>query len=154
MGDTYSFNNKPHYGYFTWDIARDEIWGDATFADNLGLDAETANTGFSVLHYMELVHPDDREKVATATRTAVLTGNPYMVINRVCRGDDIVTIRNRGTCFRYRDGLPSMATGMLEVLSVEKLRPPAANEQPSANTRRASANPAHRQRRTLFEPQD
>ncbi|MGF9562237.1 PAS domain-containing protein [Neorhizobium sp. JUb45] len=154
MGDTYSFNNKPQYGYFTWDIARDEIWGDATFAANIGIDAETVNNGFSVLRYMELVHPDDREQVATATRTAVLTGNPYMVINRICRGDDIVTIRNRGTCFRYRDGLPSMATGMLEVLAVERLRPPAANEQPCEDNRRASAGGGNRVWVEFLEPQN
>lgn len=145
MGDTYSFKDKWHYGYFTWDIARDEIWGDAIFAENIGLDVETANNGFSILHYMEMVHPDDQEHVAAATRMAVLTGQPFMIINRMCRGDEIVTVRARGTCFRYRDGLPSMSTGTQEILQVERLRPPAANEQPAGQSKRL-------QRRVL-EPQ-
>lgn len=153
MGDTYSFNNKPHYGYFTWDIAKDEIWGDATFAENIGIDAETANEGFSVLRFMELVHPDDQEHVAAATRMAVLTGQPFMIINRICRGDDIVTVRARGTCFRFRDGLASMTTGTQEILQVERLRPPAANEQPAVKNRRASAGDAKRRRVKSLEPQ-
>ena len=154
MGDTYSFNNKPHYGYFTWDIASDEIWGDATFAENIGMDPATANDGFSVMRYMELVHPDDQEHVAAATRIAVLTGQPFTIINRICRGNDIVTVRARGACFRFRDGLPSMTTGTQEILQVERLRPAAANEQPSTGNSDACIAAAQQMLAHPFEPQD
>lgn len=153
MGDTYSFGSKPQHGYFTWDIARDEIWSDAIFAENIGIEAETANNGFSVLRYMELVHPDDQEQVASATRTAVLTGEPFMIIHRICRKDDIVTVRARGTCFRYRDGLPSMATGTQEILQVERLRPSAANERPCEDTRHALAGQSNRVLTKSLKPQ-
>ncbi|MGE7369803.1 PAS domain-containing protein [Neorhizobium sp. NPDC001467] len=146
MGDTYPGSRRPQHGYFTWDIAEDSIWGDATFAGILGLDPATADNGFSMLRYMEIVHPDDREQVVRATQIAVLTGQPYMVICRLCRGKDILTIRNRGTCFRYRDGLPSMATGMLEIIAVEHPHLSAANQQSTTLPRSRAAKDAVKQR--------
>jgi PAS domain S-box-containing protein len=82
-------------GTFEWDIGSDRLWGDANFARmfNIALDA----TGAAPLSaYMDVIHPDDQERVARLIEESVRTGKAYEAQYRIVSCNELRWVVARG----------------------------------------------------------
>lgn len=61
----------PIDGFWTWDIKRDRVYGDANLSDYFGLTLEEFSHGASLERCMQSVEAKDRLRVHTAIRRAV-----------------------------------------------------------------------------------
>jgi PAS domain S-box-containing protein len=114
-----------HIGSWEWDIRRDLIrWSDELYRV-FGLDRKRAGA-VAYSTYLDLVHPDDRELVDRAVKSALEDGQPYALEYRVVRPDSherIVASRGR-VVFRGEEPVKMIGTGqdVTEQRQVEKLR--------------------------------
>jgi PAS domain S-box-containing protein len=108
-------NNAQHLanmGDYDWHIPTDtNRWSDQLFRI-YGHEPQSFNASYE--RFLELVHPDDRERIQALHQKAYATGEPWQVIERIVRpdgevrhlltngevvmGPDNVPVRMRGTC--------------------------------------------------------
>ena len=105
-------------GSFTWDIGLNLIWGDASFSQILGIPAETMNAGISILQYLDLIHPEDRPKLAKKVHQSILKACSCSETLRVVRKDgDETWVTVEGRYYRIQDGLPTLCSGTLTLIT-------------------------------------
>ena len=74
-----------HVGSWEWDPATGAVtWSDELY-EIYGVDPRTFVPTYE--SFLELVHPDDREFVATTTRHAYERGEPFSIDERIVRPD-------------------------------------------------------------------
>ena len=112
----------------------------------LGVPADTA---LSLETFIGLVHPDDRQTVATAVANG-LEGHPYFVDHRVVRPDGSVRwLAGRGRTFRHSDGRPRHVSGtaqdITETVRIQEELKQAKLSADAANTAKSEflANMSH-----------
>ncbi|MFC4166968.1 PAS domain S-box protein [Teichococcus aestuarii] len=101
-------------GTWVWDVARDQLTGDARFADTFGLDPEALTTGLALRAAAAAIHPDDLAQVAERVGQAVSRGGPYRAEYRVRRPDGSWRwIEANGHCELDPAGEPTRFPGIL-----------------------------------------
>jgi PAS domain S-box-containing protein len=74
-----------HMGSYDWEIATDtNCWSDELYRI-YGAEPQSFNASYD--RFLAFLHPDDREKVQAAHRTAFETGLPYETEERIIRAD-------------------------------------------------------------------
>ncbi len=104
-------------GDYDWHIPTDtNRWSDQLFRI-YGHEPQSFNASYE--RFLELVHPDDRERIQALHQKAYASGEPWQVIERIVRpdgevrhlltngevvmGPDSVPVRMRGTCIDITD---------------------------------------------------
>ena len=104
-------------GDYDWHIPTDtNRWSDQLFRI-YGHEPQSFNASYE--RFLELVHPDDRERIQALHQQAYASGEPWQVIERIVRpdgevrhlltngevvmGPDSVPVRMRGTCIDITD---------------------------------------------------
>jgi PAS domain-containing protein len=107
-------NIKPAAGIFTWILATDTVYCDASAAQSFGFATEEARRGLPLNQYLSRMHADDLPVVAKAIHDAIITGEPYQEDYRICRPDgSTIEVTAFGSCFRDASGEPSHYAGMI-----------------------------------------
>ena len=108
-----------------------------------------ADTSLSLETFIGLVHPDDRQTVATAVANG-LEGHPYFVDHRVVWPDGSVRwLAGRGRTFRHSDGRPRHVSGtaqdITETVRIQEELKQAKLSADAANTAKSQflANMSH-----------
>ncbi|CDX21620.1 PAS sensor signal transduction histidine kinase [Mesorhizobium plurifarium] len=73
----------PIDGFWTWDIKRDRIYGDANLSDYFGLTLDEFSHGAPLERCMESIDQDDRTRVRMAIRKAVERRSGFREVYRV-----------------------------------------------------------------------
>lgn len=98
-------------GSWHWDPATGGVEWDATTEAIYGLDEGGFGGGFE--HYIELVHPDDRQRVIELLERVGETGGDYSIEHRIVRPDGSVrTIQGQGH-ITVVDGVPVDGIGIV-----------------------------------------
>lgn len=108
-------------GLFSWDMVANKVCGDAEMARLAGIDPHEMTAGVPVEMIIGRMHIDDRERVAKALHTAIVTGTLYREVYRIGLGsDDYCYVLCIARCFAYEDGLPTSCAGFVcEMESLE-----------------------------------
>jgi len=106
-------------GLWEWDIARDEIWVNGIFRARYGLGASERLDFERVL---QLVHPDDRERVRQTVRDALESGRVFESEYRVIAAGGVTRwIDARGEVARANNGKPNRIRGVTLDITERKL---------------------------------
>ncbi|MBK7977615.1 MAG: PAS domain-containing sensor histidine kinase [Deltaproteobacteria bacterium] len=99
-------------GVWAWEMRRDVISASPEARRMFGL-SEDEPIDFP--RFLEAVHPNDREAIQEAVRSAIRTGSDYQTEYRVGRIDDVAPrwIAARGRIERTRDGTPHRMRGVV-----------------------------------------
>jgi PAS domain-containing protein len=73
----------PIDGFWTWDIKRDCIYGDANLSDYFGLTLDEFSHGASLERWMQSIDRDDRPRVRLAIRKAIERKSGFREVYRV-----------------------------------------------------------------------
>jgi len=73
----------PIDGFWTWDIKRDRVYGDANLSDYFGLTLDEFSHGAPLERWMHNVDRDDRPRVRLAIRRAIERRSPFSEVYRV-----------------------------------------------------------------------
>src|SRR5688572_7751627 len=94
-----------HMGSYDWEIASDtNTWSDELYRI-YGAEPQSFNASYDT--FLAFLHPDDREPVQAAHRTAFETGLPYRTEERIIRPDgDIRILATTGEVVFDDDGTP------------------------------------------------
>jgi hypothetical protein len=113
MNSTHSMVNYPELsGFWTWDVKRNRVYGDANLAEYFGLTIEELASGASLERYVEGIFVDDRARVRASIRRAVALCSDFQEEYRVrtmSRG--LRRILAVGHCYRGEDGHPAHYPG-------------------------------------------
>ncbi|MRK00490.1 SpoIIE family protein phosphatase [Aeromicrobium sp. S22] len=97
-------------GAFDWSLTTGELRWDEQLMDLFGIDETTF--GRDIESFNELVHPDDRDRVAEALSTAITTCGTYVAEYRIVRSDDTVRwVAARGRALAGPDGVAVRLVG-------------------------------------------
>ncbi len=109
-------------GIFTWDVVTDRLCGDAFLAKFFGLQESELENGLPIEVFLNRMHANDRERVARAIHTAIVTGQLFNETYRIVRPDmSCITVVVMGRCFHYNGDVPASCAGIaLEVVREEK----------------------------------
>ena len=97
-------------GDYDWHIESDtNRWSDHLFR-LYGYEPQSFNASYD--RFMELIHPDDRERIASIHRHAYATGEPYHMIERIVRPDgEIAYLESNGEVIMDSSGAPVRMRG-------------------------------------------
>lgn len=73
----------PIDGFWTWDIKRDRVYGDANLSDYFGLTLEEFSRGAPMERWMQSVAAEDRLRVRAAIRRAVERRSSFREVYKV-----------------------------------------------------------------------
>lgn len=73
----------PIDGFWTWDIKRDRVYGDANLSDYFGLTLDEFSHGASLERCMQSIEHDDRARVRLAIRKAIERRSGFREVYRV-----------------------------------------------------------------------
>lgn len=104
-----------------WDVKRDRIHADHRFARLMRIDPEASARGFSILDFINAVHPDDRPVMMDRIYEAVVRGELFATQFRTVDDDGRVRhVRAQGRCFRDGRGRPDRFPGALVDVTLER----------------------------------
>ncbi|HEY1418582.1 MAG TPA: PAS domain S-box protein, partial [Myxococcaceae bacterium] len=106
-----------HVGYWERNFETEQITLSEEACRIFHLRPERRTTDLAFWHpqWVELIHPEDRNRVATATQRALEGGPRYEVEYRILRpGGDIGFVSSRGTVTRDESGRPRRMFGMMQ----------------------------------------
>lgn len=104
-----------------WRMQENVISVDAALAQLLGVDPETAMRGLPLEIFLNAIHPDDHESVATAIQTAIETREDYLTEYRVRSADGSERwVTARGRVEYDADGTPISFPGALSDITERK----------------------------------
>lgn len=107
-------------GFFTWEMATDQVYADPAVAEMFGLDRKATESGLPLETYLERIHPEDRAGVAAEIQKAIDTAQPEQQSYRVAQADGCYSyVMVFGRCFRDRNGLPKLYAGIICPVSDE-----------------------------------
>lgn len=99
-----------HVGLWNWDIQADKVTADNQLYDLLGLSVKDAACTYK--DFLELTHPEDRERVENAIQSAIENKTEFQVEFRVIHADkSIHYLESRGGV-HYHGGKPLLMTGV------------------------------------------
>lgn len=98
-------------GSYDWKIAEDvNDWSDELYRI-YGHEPGAFNASYE--RFMELVHPDDRDRIRGVHEQALATGDPYEMEEHIVRPDGSVrTLWSNGVVIRDEDGVPLRMVGV------------------------------------------
>ena len=101
-----SFALEAGGGVGTWDLAvpAGQILMDSQFARLHSISTDRVTSGMSVVEFVNLVYPEDRERVHASIRKATETCGEYAVEYRVAKDEGLRWIYARGRCHPDRAG--------------------------------------------------
>lgn len=82
-GHSLHMRYPPIDGFWTWDIKRDRVYGDANLSDYFGLTLDEFSHGAPLERWMESIDRDDRMRVRLAIRRAVEQRSGFREICKV-----------------------------------------------------------------------
>ncbi|MEI9405534.1 PAS domain-containing protein [Mesorhizobium argentiipisi] len=82
-GRTMHMRYPPVDGFWTWDIKRDRVYGDANLSDYFGFTLDEFSHGASLERCMQSIDQDDRSRVRLAIRKAVERRSGFREVYRV-----------------------------------------------------------------------
>ncbi|WP_412049630.1 PAS domain S-box protein [Hoeflea sp. Naph1] len=86
-----TMSNSEIIGTWNWNIAGDMISADSRFAKAFGLEIERARSGVPLQVLLDIIHPQDRDRVAADLARAVEVGGSYNGEFRIVRPDGTVS---------------------------------------------------------------
>jgi PAS domain S-box-containing protein len=100
-----------HMGSYDWEIASDtNTWSDELYRI-YGTEPQSFNASYE--KFLSFLHPDDREPVQAAHRTAFETGLPYRTEERIIRPDgEMRLLATTGEVVFAEDGTPLRVRGV------------------------------------------
>lgn len=134
-------------GDYDWHIASDtNSWSDQLYRI-YGHEPGAFNAAYD--KFLEMVHPDDREKVMEMHREAYATGGSWKIIERIVRPDgEVRYLSTNGVVITDDDGTPVRMRGTC-VDVTERVRAEEESERLAADLREAQVR-----RRQAFELND
>lgn len=134
-------------GDYDWHIATDtNSWSDQLYRI-YGYEPGTFNPSYD--RFLEMVHPDDRDKITALHREAYATGGGWQVIERIVRPDgEVRHLSTNGTVVTDESGAPMRMRGTC-VDVTDRVRAETQSEQLAADLREAQVR-----RRQAFELND
>ena len=94
-------------GFYCWDLIENRIVGDGIIAELFGFETSKLRSGVTVEEILARIFPGDRERVAKAIHTAILTGEVYEERYRVAHDDGRqIDIIASGRCLCDEDDQP------------------------------------------------
>lgn len=101
-------------GVFTWDLGTDTVYADTTLAALFGFDAEVAQSGQPIIHFLDRIDAADKPRIAQAIHEAIVTGAAYQQDYDILRPDGTrASVSAFGRCFRDAAGTPSHYAGIV-----------------------------------------
>jgi hypothetical protein len=101
-----------HPGFYCWDLIDNRIIGDGIIADLFGFEHGRLRSGVSVEEILARIVPGDRERVAKAIHTAILTGELYKERYHVTPVHGrVIEVIALGRCLHDEDGQPTSWAG-------------------------------------------
>ena len=134
-------------GSWEWDVAHDEITASRELGDLYGL----GPGGFPARYagFLELVHPDDREAVDEAVRSALADAEAFEFTARVQAGDGWMWTRGRGVSVRDATGRVVSMSGTHQDISEAKQAEADLQDQVTQNVLLQAVATAANEARTL-----
>ena len=109
-------NQLGRMGHWEWDVEADRVSASSELFRIVGL--EQGPGWISYERYVDLLHPDDRERVEHAIAYSIASGEPLSYEARVVRPDERVhTLHVRGRVVRRRGGPKRLMTGTAQDVS-------------------------------------
>ncbi len=100
-------------GTWDWRYATEVLWWSEEVYRILGLDPASCQPSYR--GFLELVHPDDREVVATRLQTATMEQRSYSIQHRIVRpGGQERVVHHQGAIHRDEHGLPLRLAGTIQ----------------------------------------
>ena len=114
LSQTYS-----NIGSWEWDIATGEfVWTDNVYH----LLGEQPGASVTFGRFLELIHPDDRDRLQDALKATLEHGAPYHVEVRTASGNSAAKwVMSRGDVLRDTDGRPMRMYGIVQDITKRKL---------------------------------
>jgi len=101
-------------GVFTWDLGTDTVYADAALAGLFGFDAEVAQAGQPIIHFIDRIDAADKPRIAQAIHEAIVSGDAYQQDYDIMRPDGTrARVSAFGRCFRDAAGTPSHYAGIV-----------------------------------------
>ena len=98
---------------WTWDIINNRLYADPKLAELFGLALSEAKGGL-LDHYLEAIHPEDRQRVIETLNLAVEIGETYVADYRIVQRDGSVRwVTARGIAQRDGNGRPTRMPGVI-----------------------------------------
>jgi hypothetical protein len=98
--------------FFSWDLACDRLYGDATLAGFFDLDPAAVAAGVPILSVIERITDEDRPLVAESIHRAITTGGLRQQKYRIrSERHGFVEVFSIGRCLRDGQGTPSIYNG-------------------------------------------
>lgn len=105
-----------HMGIWEWDIIANKVTWSGSVLEIYGLHQKTFTESFET--YLELVYPDDRDKIVEAIRAALDDNKNYHIEHRIIQPDGTVrSLEAFGNVFRDKAGKPVKMTGTVQDVS-------------------------------------
>ncbi|BCM93598.1 sensory/regulatory protein RpfC [Abditibacteriota bacterium] len=107
-------------GTWVWDIPNDRVDADANLSRFFGVSPADA-AGGPVARYLEVIHPDDIERVSATITSAIESGNTFISDYRIVqKGGDVLWVEARGQVERDDRGNPLHLNGVILDISERK----------------------------------
>ena len=101
-------------GFFSWDLGCDKLYGDDIIGEIFDCSPSEMAEGVCINRIIDQIDPQDRQRIAKAIHTAIVTGDPYQEMYSVVRDKHVpVKVVALGRCLRSPDGVPSIYTGIV-----------------------------------------
>ena len=114
----------PVSGFWTWDVARDIVYGDANLGDYFGLTRDEFLHGAPLENFVTRIDEKDRARVAASIDQAIKSRSPFReqyTVHSPSRGER--TIAAVGRCYFDESGKPALFPGwFVDVSGTQKSR--------------------------------
>jgi PAS domain S-box-containing protein len=125
-------------GSFEWNVAEDQITWSEELYRLFGVSPEEFGASYDA--YLELIHPDDRDKVNAIVDKAYRTGQGYELEHRILRPDgEVRYVNSRGTMELDADGQVARFIGTAQDVTEQKMSEAYERELRESEMRRKQA---------------
>lgn len=108
-------------GFFEWDVRRDTLWWSPGFYRLAGRELAEFTPTFAA--YLQLLHDDDRERVAAVLSAALDDQRPFSLEHRVVHAEGAERVLEvRGMVQPARDGRPEKLQGVARDVTEDRRR--------------------------------
>jgi PAS domain S-box-containing protein len=114
-------------GTFEWDVVEDRIWGDQNFCRIFSVEMKRSGVA-PITHYLQAIHPDDRNQVNELINKTLSTGCDYAAEYRIVQNDSLRWVVARGKAVYDENGEVSRFPGIVLDVTDRKLAELALRE--------------------------
>ena len=104
--------NAGEIGIFDWDIASEQVYGDANFERMFGIKLDEHGSAHRSV-FEPAIHPEDRQRRAELVRRAIESGGSYEAEYRILNGNETRWVISRGRVEHDASGKPARFLGVL-----------------------------------------